>query len=529
MLYTNAVGSSTVPAPPALTVTSYTDTSSLFDPSKRFIASTSAASYTLNQSWLGPLDPSDYTPAEVQSFFHSLVTMTLQFPPLKSFAMGSVYRSCFEWSLSVTYDFSSRGSIVASMGQEVVAYCDVYASTADGLADKANWLNVVIVLLSLIQVGLLLKSVATAVKQMMEFDSWAADQAMVAHRLTVGSSSRGSCRIGYGSGGAAANSGRSTTDGTRAETLLDNAAIAAEFISAQRQASPVPLDIHFTFDTDIDSDGPGQMFVTAAAVAPHSSRSIVFAPGWQRKLASDGSGDSLLRKSSRDRPLVWTSTSSASDFITGGGNTGLVDDEGAALALAAVGRLRREWASTALVDKALLALSGWSGVSLAACVLNITSAAMNIHGLTSSGSAATMYSHGIVTGLGAACAWVAMLRYASTSKDISSMMAALRRSTPRILRLLFGMLPIFAGYVLFALVVFSERVPRFGDLQTSIITLISAVSGSGLRDTIMAVTAHHPVTGQLFFYSFVFLHIFIAVNVVVVIAEESYAGSKALR
>lgn len=101
---------SLVPAPPTLTVVSYTDPD-LFRLDAPPSTATVTQVYQLNQTYLGPVDPNLVPLAAQQRFFHSLVYMQLAIPPLRNFAFGSLYRSCFVWENTVTYDFRNRGQL----------------------------------------------------------------------------------------------------------------------------------------------------------------------------------------------------------------------------------------------------------------------------------------------------------------------------------------------------------------------------------------------------------------------------------
>lgn len=99
-----------VPASPVLTVVSYSDPD-LFQTNQIPSMATTTRVYDLNQTYLGPVDPVLVTLAEQQTFFHSLVYMTLAIPKLRNFAFGSLYRSCFVWSNEIKYDFRNRGQL----------------------------------------------------------------------------------------------------------------------------------------------------------------------------------------------------------------------------------------------------------------------------------------------------------------------------------------------------------------------------------------------------------------------------------
>lgn len=99
-----------VPAPLTLTVTQYTDIPAALNPSKRFSGQTVTTTYTLNETFYGPLDYSEGYDT-LRLFFNSLVSMELTIPPLDNFAFGSLYRNCLRWSNVVYYNFENRGQV----------------------------------------------------------------------------------------------------------------------------------------------------------------------------------------------------------------------------------------------------------------------------------------------------------------------------------------------------------------------------------------------------------------------------------
>jgi hypothetical protein len=100
-----------VPSPPVLTVVAYTG-DNLFISGDNPSSATATTMYELNQTYLGPIDPNLVPYSDVQQFFHRLVEMQLSLPRLKNFAFGSLYRSCFEWEITVKYDFKDRGQLL---------------------------------------------------------------------------------------------------------------------------------------------------------------------------------------------------------------------------------------------------------------------------------------------------------------------------------------------------------------------------------------------------------------------------------
>lgn len=75
-----------------------------------------------------------------------------------------------------------------------------------------------------------------------------------------------------------------------------------------------------------------------------------------------------------------------------------------------------------------------------------------------------------------------LLRTYGFYRTYFNIILTLRRAVPRVLRFLVGVLPIFISYVLFSVVVFSDRVPRFVDFGTAAVTLFANLNGDVLRE-----------------------------------------------
>ena len=498
---------------PTLTVVSYTDTSSMFNPTRRFQPTTSASTYTLNSSYLGPIDPNYVAAPDLRSFFHTLVSMTLTFPPINSFAYGSVYRNCFTWSVSVNYDFTNRGQIHVTMDQEILGTCDIYPSTTDALLDKALWLNTLIILLSVIHSLLLLKSVFRSIKLMFRLQSWAREQSnklhIVADQLSrreaalsstlpnekinspdLGLQSTG-MRLGPINNTNNNNNNKNTSDLNRSllldDSLQNNTVASGKPPLSKKVTKNDKVDV--SFHSNVLGDGGSEFLVTVKTKSNDgtTANTMVFSPGVD---------DINLQGDIK--------TSAQMDART---------------LAAAAEALDMQWAKLPLRDKLRL-INGWAILSLVADACNISTAILNLQDRNA--HIPQDENRSLAMGIGASLLWIGILRYAEHNREYFNIILTIRRAGPRVLRFLVGVLPVFVAYTLFAVVVFSDRIPRFADMRTAFITLFANLNGDVVRETFMAIVAYHPVVGQFFFYTFISLHIYVILNVVVAVVEESY-------
>ena len=464
-------GNGSVAPDPTLRVTSYTDIASLFNPDVLFSPATHTLEYTLNASWLGPLDPSDGGFPAQRAFFHSLVTMTLSLPPIRNFAFGPFYRNCYVWGVSVTYDFSDRGHLELSLGHDVLGTCDVYASFGAALADKLLWVNALVVALSVVHSVLLLRAIAKAVRLMMRLQAWGAAQAEALR----------------GGGG-----------GKDAYTPLAPAGVSA--------AGPPTPDLGAESRGIRLSDMARQPRY-AGGPGPSGSSSMDSGDGGQG--GGGGADEPLLKRKPLPPPAPPGDV--MADGGDGEGEVPSPSDQPPPLDTSWTAIGWREWARL---------INGWAVLALAANAMNIVSACMNMAGRTA--GVPTDFWHALAMGGGVALLWLGVVRYVEHDRAYFNLILTLRRAAPRVLRFLVGVLPVFLGYSFFAVLMWGDRVPRFADPRTAFITLFANLNGDVVRETFMTLVNVHPITGQLFFYSFIALHIYVVLNIVIAVVEESY-------
>jgi hypothetical protein len=191
----------------------------------------------------------------------------------------------------------------------------------------------------------------------------------------------------------------------------------------------------------------------------------------------------------------------------------------AALAAAATEALNFSWSNLSLRDRVRF-VNGWAVFSLVCDALVAASSCLNLTARMA--HIPSEPGHAFLMGMGTALLWLSLLRYMEHERAYFNIVLTLRRAGPRVLRFLVGVLPIFIAYSLFALIMFSDRIPRFCDLRTSFVTLFANLNGDVVRETFMAILAYHPIIGQVFFYSFIALHIYVVLNIIIAVVEESY-------
>ena len=485
------------PPPPTLTVTSYSDIESLFNPDAVFASDTMTSAYTLNSTWLGPLDPSKGFPAQ-RAFFRSLVSMTLSLPPIRNFAFGPLYRNCYTWGISVTYDFSDRGQLELSMAQEVLGTCDVYESLSSALADKLLWINLLVIVLSALHSILILRAIVKAIRLMLRLAAWGHAQA---EALRAAAAATGD----DGAGGKGTDEGLNLS---RSGGGWGSSSYYAPEGPGGGKRPPNPLE---SPDLGAETRGIRLSDMTSGRGAPSRGHRGPPPPH------PGGAMEPLLM---RGGPLRRSAEDIAGDVMEDSGDeAGGASAYAARSAAAAAVALDISWTSISWREWLKL-VNGWAVLALAANALNITSCSWNINNRTA--GVPTNFWHSLTMGGGVALLWLGVVRYVEHDRAYFNLILTLRRAAPRVLRFLVGVLPVFLGYSFFAVLLWGDRVPRFADPRTAFITLFANLNGDVVRETFMSLVNVHPITGQLFFYSFISLHIYVVLNIVIAVVEESY-------
>ena len=460
------------PSPPLLTLTSYTSFPSLTVPDGGFVPSTATAVYSVNETYLGPLSGA---PGDVRSALNALVVGELAFPPLHTVSVGSgLYATCVSWGVTLVFDFSARGQIAFTLESEVLGPCAPPASLSERIFSRLQWLHVAIVVLSVVSAVLQLRSLVKSARLLRRLLRWAQERGGEVPPPPV----------------AAEGTGEGLTD-----PLLPSTPTLASPRTKLRLTRGVGVT---GFSVISAEDGSGEVAFSGAV--PGVEGGGVFG------LASEDAGAPPPTGSSPViRELVFEADS------TPGLPPGVIH--------AATSNLTTSLASLSLAEKRKF-FNGWVVLALCADVCNMCASGLAL--ADGSGTLPTRFGPALLSGAGIALLWLGTVRYMEHDRSFFSLILVLRRAAPRVLKYLVGVLPIFVAFALFAVVVWGDRVPRFATVQTSFVTLFSNLNGDVVRETFMLMVDVAPITGQLFFYAFISLHIYVVLNIVIAVVEESY-------
>jgi len=131
-------------------------------------------------------------------------------------------------------------------------------------------------------------------------------------------------------------------------------------------------------------------------------------------------------------------------------------------------------------------------------------------------------------GVGCMLSWVNLIRYLEFDSKYMVLVRALGQGLPTVARFLVSAFPIFIGYALFGLLVFSQDSPRFSSLDQSALTLFGLQNGDDIQATIRS-TASHPVVARIYFYTFLFISIYAITNIFISIMEDAFFTVKEMK
>ena len=94
------------------------------------------------------------------------------------------------------------------------------------------------------------------------------------------------------------------------------------------------------------------------------------------------------------------------------------------------------------------------------------------------------------------------------------------------LKIMFGIMPIFVGYVLMAMAIFWNDRRFFNSFSDTTYTFFCMMNGDSILTTFDYVTRKNNFIGQFMVYSWVFMSICVFQNMNLAVVEDSYLNVK---
>jgi hypothetical protein len=142
------------------------------------------------------------------------------------------------------------------------------------------------------------------------------------------------------------------------------------------------------------------------------------------------------------------------------------------------------------------------------------------------GSSVTIWRMAMV-GLGCMMAWITMVQYFEHSGSYYVLILTLKKGTPRVLRFVVGILPIFVGYAIFGVAIFSPYSDYFASMDDASVTLFALLNGDDIHNIFEELSSFFPVLSRIYLYTFISLFIYAVLNIFIAIVEDAFFASKA--
>ncbi|KAG9390253.1 Polycystin cation channel [Carpediemonas membranifera] len=132
----------------------------------------------------------------------------------------------------------------------------------------------------------------------------------------------------------------------------------------------------------------------------------------------------------------------------------------------------------------------------------------------------------LAIGMGALLAFCNMLRYFEFDKNYYMLVMTLRRGAPILMQFIVSIMPIYFGFALCGVALFSQYSVKFSNFSQACVTLFAILHGDVILETYDAIYLASPVISRTYLYCFITLFICGVLNVFVHIIEESYEYSR---
>jgi len=130
------------------------------------------------------------------------------------------------------------------------------------------------------------------------------------------------------------------------------------------------------------------------------------------------------------------------------------------------------------------------------------------------------------TGLACALSWFALVQFFEYFPKYYSLILTLRISAPKVARFVFGAAPVFFGFAMFGVAMFSSYSELFKDLGAASVTLFALLNGDVIHDVFTALLPAGPLISRGYLYLFISTFIYAVLNIFIAIVEDSYFTAK---
>ncbi len=114
--------------------------------------------------------------------------------------------------------------------------------------------------------------------------------------------------------------------------------------------------------------------------------------------------------------------------------------------------------------------------------------------------------------------WISGIQYA--------LILTLKKSAPRVLAFLVGVMPVFLGFAYFGVAYFSTGSSLFSNVDSASVALFALLNGDVIHDVFDNIYPISPVLSRIYLYTFISLFIYAVLNIFIAIVEDAFFAAK---
>lgn len=169
----------------------------------------------------------------------------------------------------------------------------------------------------------------------------------------------------------------------------------------------------------------------------------------------------------------------------------------------------------------------WFFISTVANIFDFVAAALCLKMfLGAQGEDSTWKAPLAFTGLACMFSWFALVQFFEHFPKYYSLILTLRISAPKVARFVLGAAPVFFGFAMFGVAMFSSYSELFKDLGAASVTLFALLNGDVIHDVFTALLPAGPLISRGYLYLFISMFIYAVLNIFIAIVEDSYFTAK---
>ena len=130
------------------------------------------------------------------------------------------------------------------------------------------------------------------------------------------------------------------------------------------------------------------------------------------------------------------------------------------------------------------------------------------------------------TGLGCMFTWISGIQYFEMFPEYYALILTLRKSAPRVLAFLVGVMPVFLGFAYFGVAYFSIGSNLFADVDHASVALFALLNGDVIHDVFDNIFPIAPILSRIYLYTFISLFIYAVLNIFIAIVEDAFFAAK---